>query len=113
MSDHSSVVAYINKQSGTLLSLASEVLGWAECNALSLSVVHLKGERNIVADFLSRTTLNESDWVLNNEVFRLITRRWGAPSMALFESRENAKAPLFFSLNRSEGALAVDALMKS
>lgn len=35
--DNSLVVAYINKQGGILLSLALEVLGWAERNALSPS----------------------------------------------------------------------------
>lgn len=71
------------------------VLAWAEDNALSLSAVHLKGEKNAVADFLSRRAQRESDWVLNREIFNLIAMRWGLPDVDLFASKENAKAPLF------------------
>lgn len=48
---------------------------WAEATVLSLSVVHLKGELNQLADFLSRKMLRECDWVLNQDVYKMITRR--------------------------------------
>lgn len=77
---------------------------------LSLSAVHLKGELKQVADFLSRMKLRESDWVLSQVTYRMIIQKWGVPCVDLFTSRENAKTPLFFSLNRRDGAIGVDAL---
>lgn len=79
--DNSSAIAYINRQGGTRSSslwvLAEAIFMWAEATVLSLSVVHLKGELNQLADFLSRKMLRECDWVLNQDVYKMITRRWG------------------------------------
>ena len=113
-SDNASVIAYINKQggtrSGTLWALAQKILTWAEKNTLSISAVHLKGDLNRVADFLSRRQVKEGDWALKQEVFNQITQKWGTPQVDLFASKENRKVKLFFSLKREDGALGVDAL---
>lgn len=79
-------------------SFAAEILTWAEGNNLSLSAVYLKGELNQVADFLSRRKLKEGDWVLNQEVFKMITQRWGVPQVDLFAERERTQKfnPSFF-----------------
>lgn len=48
-----------------------------------------------MADFLSRRALRESVWVLNREVFDLITMRWGYPDVDHLALKKNLKAPLF------------------
>lgn len=61
--------AYSNQQGGfrssSLWVLAEAIFKWDKAMVLSLSVVHLKGELNQLADVLSRKTLREGDWVLN------------------------------------------------
>lgn len=114
LSDNATAVAYINRQGGTrskvLQSLAKGILSWAELHTLSLSAVHLKGTLNRVADFLSRNQILEAEWQLNPEVFQLIVQKWGRPRVDLFATQENSQMSRFFSLNRNEASLGVDAL---
>ncbi|KAG8548674.1 hypothetical protein GDO81_024604 [Engystomops pustulosus] len=76
-SDNVTTVAYLRHQGGTrnteLLLLSEKIFSWAEDNVLSLSAVHLKGEENAIADYLSRKHINNSEWCLNNEVFEQLT----------------------------------------
>ena len=114
LSDNATAVAYISRQGGTrsrcLLNLAFQILYWSEVNVASLSAVHLKGNLNNLADFLSRQRVLESEWSLNQEVFQEIVDRWGTPQIDLFASQVNAKVPRFFSLNRLDQAEGLDAL---
>ncbi|XP_068104068.1 histo-blood group ABO system transferase-like [Hyperolius riggenbachi] len=52
------------------------ILQWAEMNLASLTAVHLKGTLNVVADYLSRSQLSQEEWILNEEVFQSLTRRY-------------------------------------
>ena len=58
MCDNSTVVAYVNKQGGTvsrsLCSLASQLLRWTESLDVHLDARYLPGQSNVLADLLSR-----------------------------------------------------------
>ena len=58
MSDTTTVVAYVNKQGGTVSSslylLARQVLMWTEAHSVTLVARYIPGSRNVVADQLSR-----------------------------------------------------------
>ncbi|XP_068238401.1 uncharacterized protein [Palaemon carinicauda] len=58
MSDNTSVVAYVNKQGGTLShllqQLTRQVFLWAESQHVTLSARYIPGKRNVLADALSR-----------------------------------------------------------
>ena len=58
MCDNSTVVAYVNKQGGTvsraLCLLTSCLLRWTECFDVHLDARYLPGENNVLADVLSR-----------------------------------------------------------
>ena len=58
MCDNSTVVAYVNKQGGTvsrsLCSLASHLLRWTESLDVHLDARYLPGQSNVLADLLSR-----------------------------------------------------------
>ncbi|XP_077346335.1 uncharacterized protein LOC143989955 [Lithobates pipiens] len=113
LTDNATAVAYLNRQGGTRRSrslqvLAMEILRWAERHLLSLSAVHLKGDLNRLADFLSRNPIRE--WSLNPEVFSMIAGKWGLPEVDLFASKENARVPQFFPLDSRDGSLGTDAL---
>ncbi|XP_068098726.1 uncharacterized protein [Hyperolius riggenbachi] len=112
-SDNSTVVAYLNHQGGTrsrtIMMRAERILLWAEKNLASLKAVHLRGMLNQVADFLSRSELNQDSWSLNQEVFLEIVSDWGMPTIDLFASKQNAKCQMFCSLCPSDKPWAVDA----
>ena len=56
--DNSTTVAYVNKQGGTrsdeMNDLTRQVMNLAVKNRITVTAFHLAGERNVVADLLSR-----------------------------------------------------------
>lgn len=100
------------KQGGTrsrvLLTLAGEILIWAEENLASLSALHLKGSLNWMADFLSRKKISKSEWSLNFGSFSDGGKQVG--QVHLFATHSNVKLPTHFSLNRRDRARGLDAL---
>ena len=58
MCDNSTVVAYVNKQGGTvsdsLCSLTGQLLRWTESHNVHLEARHLPGQSNVLTDLLSR-----------------------------------------------------------
>lgn len=104
LSDNDTAVAYITRQGGArsrvLLSSALQIMSWAESNLASLTAVHLKGELNKIADFISRERVLESEWSLNPHIFQRITGRWETPQIDLFASHANTKVEMYFSLDR-------------
>ncbi|XP_077143343.1 uncharacterized protein LOC143806556 [Ranitomeya variabilis] len=113
-SDNTTAVAYLNRQGGTrsenLLGVASDIMELAEGHLLSLSAVHIRGIDNLRADFLSRHTLHQGEWMLNREVFKLITAKWGVPQIDLFSTRANRQVRMFASLCREDNPDIFDAL---
>ena len=114
MCDNSKVVAYVNKQGGTvsrsLCSLASHLLRWAESLDVCLDARYLPGESNVLADLLSRRDqVIGTEWSLHPRVARDLLRCWGSPSIDLFASSFNAKLPLYCSLVPDPQAVFKDA----
>ncbi|XP_068096310.1 CCAAT/enhancer-binding protein gamma isoform X1 [Hyperolius riggenbachi] len=101
-SDNMVVISYLNKQGGTrseiLLNLSLEIMEWSEDHLLSLTAVHIRGDRNILADTLSRQLILEIEWELNPRIFKLIVERWGQPILDLFATAQNAKTKDFCSI---------------
>lgn len=108
-SDNTTAVTYINKhggtRSGSLMSLTYSLFSLAESSLLSISAVHIRGVENTTADSLSTT-----EWALNCQVFRRITKIWGTPDIDLFATRVNRQVENYCSLNPRENPWAVDAL---
>lgn len=84
LADNVTAVIYLSKQGGTrskvLMELAHQILTRAETNLSSLSAVHFKGTQNVLADFLIRKKVMESEWTLNQEIFLMITGDLGPTS---------------------------------
>ena len=100
MCDNSTVVAYVNKQGGTvsraLCLLASRLLRWTESFDIHLDARYLPGHANILADVLSRRgQVVGTEWSLHPQVARALLRVWGNPSIDLFATCLNAKLPLY------------------
>ena len=97
--DNSTVVAYVNKQGGTvsysLCSLASRLLRWTKSLDIHLDSRYLPGQSNVLADPLScRDQVIGTEWSLHLQVATALLRAWGSPSRDLFVTRFNTKLPL-------------------
>ena len=114
MYDNSTVVAYVNKQGGTvsraLCLLTSRLLRWTESFDVHLDARYLPGENNVLADVLSRRgQVVGTEWSLHPQVARSLLRVWGNPSIDLFATCLNAKLPLYCSLVPDPQAVFEDA----
>ena len=114
MCDNSTVVAYVNKQGGTvsraLCLLASRLLRWTESFDIHLDARYLPGQTNVLADLLSRRgQVVGTEWSLHPQVARSLLRVWGNPSIDLFATSLNAKLPLYCSLVPDPQAVFEDA----
>ena len=114
MCDNSTVVAYVNKQGGTvsraLCLLTSRLLRWTENFDAHLDARYLPGENNVLADVLSRRgQVVGAEWSLHPQVARSLLRMWGNPSIDLFATCLNAKLPLYCSLVPDPQAVFQDA----
>ena len=114
MCENSTVVAYVNKQGGTvsrpLCLLTSRLLRWTESFDVHLEARYLPGESNVLADVLSRRgQVVGTEWSLHPQVARALLRTWGNPSIDLFATCLNAKLPLYCSLVPDPQAVFEDA----
>ena len=101
MCDNSTVVAYVNKQGGTvsrsLCSLASWLLRWTESLDVHLHARYLPGQSNDLADLLScRDQVIGTEWSLHPQLARDLLRRWGSPSIDLFATSQREASPILF-----------------
>ena len=103
MCDNSTVVAYVNKQGGTvsraLCLLTSCLLRWMKSFDIHLDARYLPGQANVLADLLSRRgQVVGTEWSLHPQVARSLLRVWGNPSIDLFATSLDAKLTLYCSL---------------
>ena len=96
------VMAYVNKQGGTvsraLCLLTSHLLRWTESFDIHLDARYLPGQASVLADLLShRRQVVGTEWSLYPQVARSLLRVWGNPSIDLFVTSLNAKLPLYCS----------------
>lgn len=112
--DNTSTVYHINHQGGTrsarLLFVSRQLLTWAAPRLSTLRAVYLPGNRNQVADFLSRQSPLPGEWSIHPEVVQRIWGVFGQAEVDLFASEESTHCPLWFSLTRVPGPLGWDAL---
>ena len=99
--DNSTAVSYIHKEGGTrspfLNSLAQGILRWAESSSIRLTPQFIPGSLNMLADSLSRPhQLPYTEWSLNPEVFRSISRLWPVQiDLQYLQPPKIANAPFF------------------
>lgn len=115
LSDNSTVVSYIRKQGGTfaphLCLLVWDLLRWCDSEAIRLSVRHIPGKLNVVADSLSRAgQIVHTEWSLCPSVFSQICLVFDRPQVDMFATRWNAKLPTFVSPFPDPSAFGIDAL---
>ena len=111
--DNTTAVAYINHMGGSKShacnELAKLIWDWCIHKNIWVSVVHLPGVQNTIADRQSRHFEEETEWMLNRDVFQHLQSRFNL-TIDLFASRLNAQLPRYISWKPDPGAEAVDAL---
>ena len=115
--DNVTAVAYLHKEGCTrspaLNAIAQEILRWTESLRIRLDPQFIPGIRNVLADCLSRPhQLPSSEWSLNMDMFRSLTRQW--PEMIdLFATSDNHRCSIYFSPYRDPLSAGTDALLQS
>ena len=115
--DNRTAVAYLCKQGGTKSRsstvIAERLFRVAESLDLSLSAVYLPGERNVLADMLSRAgQILKTEWRLGVRTFQWVCSRshFGAPTVDLFANMKNFQLSRYMSPCPDKEAVAIDAL---
>ena len=75
-----------------------------------LTVVHVKGTSNVLADALSRDRPIATEWELDTNSFQWILSLSVRPHVDLFATRENHKLPMYVSPILDKMAIGMDTL---
>ena len=111
MCDSSTVVAYVNKQGGTvsraLCLLTSRLLRWTKSFDVHLDARYLSGENNVLADVLSRRgQVVGTEWSLHPQVARSLLRVWGqSVDRPVCDVPQREAAPVLLASPGSPGRL--------
>ena len=82
---------------------------WACERNIWLSAAHIPGVLNVEADTASRKFSDDTEWALNDDIFRNICQQFGTPDVDLFASRLNRKVERFCSWQPDPEAEHIDA----
>lgn len=86
--DNAAAIAFIKKKGGTHSKIPSylslSIWSWCLERNLSIYAEHIPGVQNCLADSLSRRDLESSDWMLNGQIFKTLSERWGPFDVDLF-----------------------------
>ena len=116
-SDNQTALAYIVKQGGTkswsLFNLVRDLIFWLEKHNIELMPQFIAGEKNVVADALSRKgQVLPTEWTLHQQVCDQLWRLWGQPQVDLFATSLNKRLPNYMAPHADPQAIAVDAFLQ-
>ena len=111
--DSSTALAYVKNMGGTksadCLEVALSIWNWAQSHNVWLSVTHIPGVDNVLADLRSRKFKDHLEWSLNFKIFEEICLWFGTPDVDLFASRNNTKLPRYVSWEPEPDSWRTDA----
>jgi hypothetical protein len=111
--DNTTAVAYIAHMGGTKSencnTLAKEFWSWCQARQIWISVAHLPGVQNVIADKKSRVFADQTEWMLDRGVFKNLCEIFGNPEVDMFASRLNAQLDRYVSWKPDPEAESVDA----
>ena len=112
--DNTTAVSCIN-QMGTchskeINSIVSQICEWCISHSIWITVSHIPGKENTIADRESRKQRRETEWALDTEIFDNMLAGFSVkPDIDLFASRINYKCKKYVSYQPDPGAYAVNA----
>lgn len=110
--DNTTAVACLNKMGSTkekLFELTKRIWIWCHERNIWLSVSHLPGVQNCLADRESRVFNDDTEWALDLHIFEQICQVFGVMNIDLFASRLNYKIQPYVSWRPDPIAKAIDA----
>ena len=111
--DSTTAVCYISNMGGSRSpachAVARKIWDFCRANAIHLTVSHIPGIANDIADAQSRYFNSDTEWMLSSDNFACITRMFGQPAIDLFASRINHQFTPYVSWQPDGDAYAVDA----
>jgi len=114
--DNTTTVAYINHQGGVHSRAQNQetvrLYSLVVPLGISLQAVHRPGVDNVLADYLSRTRPDPTEWRLDRVTCKRLFHMWGTPQVDAFASHLNSHLPVWFSRTHHPEAAACDALLQ-
>ena len=111
--DNTTALAYVKHQGGVKSpdcnEVAQDIWSWCEDRDIWLSIAHIPGVDNELADFKSRNFADNLEWELNPAIFEKVVRIFGKPEIDLFASRLNTKVQVYVAWKPDPHAFAIDA----
>ena len=112
-SDNTTAIAYVRKMGGVRSEGCNEVARqiwiWAEEQGCWLTIAHIPGQFNTVADFKSRNFTDNLEWEISDKIFAKVCKIFGKPDVDMFASRLNKKLSMYVSWHPDPGARDIDA----
>ena len=75
---------------------------------MTLSATHRPGVDNVLANYLSRTRMDPTEWSLNTVQCRQLLKLWGKPQVDLFACKQNHQLETCFSRCAQPETVATD-----
>ena len=82
---------------------------WCKVRDLWLTVAHIPGSENTIADKASRIFNDASEWQLDKTCFDNLAKMFGYPDIDMFSSRLNFQVKCYVSWEPDPNVYAVDA----
>ena len=99
--DSTTALAYVKNMGGTKSDdcqiQAKQIWNWAQEHDSWLSITHIPGVDNVLADLRSRKFKDHLEWSVNIGIFEDMCQTFGSPEVDLFASRLNAKLTKYVS----------------
>ena len=113
-SDNTSAVGIINKMGSSKSNICNSICQniWLLCkkNEIWITCAHIPGTENVLADYESRREYRDSEWMLNPEIFKNITKKLNySPEVDCFASRLNFQVEKYISFRPDPNAFLVNA----
>ena len=101
MCDNTTAVSHINNMGGTKSLRCNQqtklIWSWCEKRSIWLTAAFIPGIENIEADSASRKFNENTEWMLNPDIFASIANKFGWPEIDLFASLANKQIKNFAS----------------
>ena len=117
MTDNTTALAYVKHMGGVRSIECNEqaqlIWNWIENHGDWLTIAHIPGKENVVADYKSRHFSDNVEWSLADKYFNKICTVFGEPNIDLFASRLNKKIEKYVSFQPDPFAYNIDAFSMS
>ena len=111
--DNTTALAYVKHMGGVRSELCNEVAkdiwDWCEEYSIWITIAHIPGALNVIADYKSRKFSDNVEWSLHPSLFAKICLIFGQPEIDLFATRLNTKLPRYVSFKPDPHAEFIDA----